>query len=781
MLHFFNNTLAHKYLLTGVNIQIYKRYLLFVFFIASHSLYAQTKQITIVKDNNSPFLQDLETQLKKELNRITFTRFKIDYISLSGENDTFQIQQHLNTIYTNNNVDLVIALGIKSSDAMNNRATYPIISMATMVAGEIAQNKLNTANYIPLGITHSMQESVAYFAKLYAMKRIGILTEEGILKDKLTTLKNENKTLHLEVISYKDNEINEGIEGIVLLPQTTYSDEQVQQFINQANERAIPTFSLYNRYLNLGCTGAIDNMTTSILRRTALRVLHVFEGQDITELLIEPYKHSFNLILNMEGIRVIKKLPEWEYFESATLINVSKNNSKDELTLEKAIALGLQEKLSLKKSVIEVEKTAEDIKQARGKLTPNLSFGAQSTWLSNNLVEASIGQKGEMTISGSLNLQQVLFSESVLANIAIKKLLHESTMEKNKQEILDAVVAITNGYISVLLNRSNLMLQNENLNKIKLNLTISQNKEALGVQKQSDVNRWISELNLSKIEWNLAQTNYKQALYALNEALNQPISKTYTFPDSTDIETVLSFPTTLFSTYLKNEFLIEPLINFYLTEAKSNAPEIHQLLLSQQILDRKRKSAKRQLFLPELIGFANANDIFLLDGELSNPSLPAPPPPEDITWNAGIGIRIPILTNRVRKTNLQKAKLDQELLSFSKQVLSNGIEKNIRSQIQQLKSSFLSYDYAKEARNAAFENYLQSENSYQKGFITIDQLLQAQALQFNSNLLVAQNYYMMALNYMVLERLTGTIQILKSEEEQKEYFARLQDHLINTK
>jgi hypothetical protein len=67
-------------------------------------------------------------------------------------------------------------------------------------------------------------------------------------------------------------------------------------------------------------------------------------------------------------------------------------------------------------------------------------------------------------------------------------------MEKNKQEILDAVVAITNGYISVLLNRSNLMLQNENLNKIKLNLTISQNKEALGVQKQSDVNRWISEL-----------------------------------------------------------------------------------------------------------------------------------------------------------------------------------------------------------------------------------------------------------------------------------------------
>jgi outer membrane protein TolC len=346
---------------------------------------------------------------------------------------------------------------------------------------------------------------------------------------------------------------------------------------------------------------------------------------------------------------------------------------------------------------------------------------------------------------------------------------------------LDAVVAITNGYISVLLTRSNLMLQNENLNKIKLNLTISQSKEALGIQKQADVNRWISELNLSKIQWNSAQTNYQQALYTLNESLNQPISKTYTFPDSTNIETALSFPTTLLSIYLKNEFVIEPLINFYLTEAKTNAPEIHQLLLSQQILERKRKSAKRQLFLPELVGFANANDIFLLDGERSNPALPAPPPPEDITWNAGIGIKIPILTNRVRKTNLQKSKLDQELLIFSKQLLFNSIEKNIRSQIQQLKSSFLSYDYAKKARNAAFENYLQSENSYQKGFITIDQLLQAQTLQFNSNLLVAQNYYIMALNYMVLERLSGTIQILKSEEEQKEYFTRLQQHLINSK
>lgn len=143
-------------------------------------------------------------------------------------------------------------------------------------------------------------------------------------------------------------------------------------------------------------------------------------------------------------------------------------------------------------------------------MTPNLTVGAQSLWLSNNLVEASLGQKGELTISGSLNLEQVLFSEPVLANITIKELLKESTIEQNRQTLLDDVVNITHSYISVLLTKANLKLQNENLNVSKQNLVIAKSKEQLGLGKQSDVNRWISEININQIQLSTAQANYKR-------------------------------------------------------------------------------------------------------------------------------------------------------------------------------------------------------------------------------------------------------------------------------
>jgi outer membrane protein TolC len=279
----------------------------------------------------------------------------------------------------------------------------------------------------------------------------------------------------------------------------------------------------------------------------------------------------------------------------------------------------------------------QEVKQSQGLLTPNLSVGAQSLWLSNNLVEASLGQKGEMTISGNLNLEQVLFSEPALANIAIKKLLKENTDEQERQTLLDDVVNITHSYISVLLAKANLILQNENLNVTKQNLVVAESKEQLGLSKQSDVNRWLSELNINQIQLSTAQANFKKAVYALNETLNQPINTAYTFPDSIDIQAALKFPEDLLTPYLKDEFLIETLADFYISEMKEDAPELLQLQFSEQILKRKIQSERRQFYLPKLVGFASANDIFMLEGLQANPQLPVPPPPQDLTWNAGIG------------------------------------------------------------------------------------------------------------------------------------------------
>ena len=74
---------------------------------------------------------------------------------------------------------------------------------------------------------------------------------------------------------------------------------------------------------------------------------------------------------------------------------------------------------------------------------------------------------------------------------------------------------------------------------------------------------------------------------------------------------------------------------------------------------------------------------------------------------------------------------------------------------------------------------MQAQYAYKQGFITITQVLEAQSAKFNANLLLAQSHYKMVLDYLLLERITGKIELLDTKQQQDEYLIRLQQHLIN--
>jgi outer membrane protein TolC len=745
------------------------------------SVKAQTKKVLIIKDSNTPFLAQLENQLKEELNNVLMARYEINYISFSVNNNSEMFHRKITDAYANNEADLVVGLGFNTSAILHQLKSYPIPTIATMVFNDSSQTQSNISNYTYTRPYKSFTEVVHYFSKIYTLKSIGVLGGNILQDPQFKGL--ETLNVSIEKLNFTINEIPAHIDGIIITPQLQEDEENLNLYIKQANKQQIPTLSVTDNYLKYNCTVAIDDdaILLPLIKQTALNSLAIFEGENPSKLKIKENSEPFEVLLNMEGARTIQKLPNWEYLENLILTNIDKLQSAKHLGLSQAIALGLQEKLSLKKSKITVRQAEQDIKQAKGNLTPNLSAGIEGILLSDNLVEASLGQKGERTVSVNLSLQQILFSEPVFANIAITKLLKEKTSEENRQDILDGVVIITQAYISALLTKAELTLHNENLNKTKANLAVAKSKETLGVSKQSDVNRWISELNMNKIQLSAAQANYKNAMYGLNERLNQPIASSYELPNNIDITKVFNYPKELLAPYLKDEFLTEKLAGFYLSEMKTYAPELHQIRLSEEVINRRIKSNKRKFFLPEIVGFASANDIFSLEGLVTNSQLSVPSPPEDLTWSAGLKLSIPILNRRTQTTNLKKAKLDKELISYSKLEVENALEKGIRTQVQQFKSSYVSYNYAKNASNAAYDNYIQAEDAYQQGFITVTQLLEAQEAKFNTNLLVFQTNYKMGLDYLLLERLTGKIQFLDALKEQEDYLLRIQQYLLKEK
>jgi len=66
----------------------------------------------------------------------------------------------------------------------------------------------------------------------------------------------------------------------------------------------------------------------------------------------------------------------------------------------------------------------------------------------------------------------------------------------NEQTVLDIVANISGTYIGLLFSKSNLLIQSENIYATMQNLQMAKAKEEAGQSGISDVNRWVSELNL---------------------------------------------------------------------------------------------------------------------------------------------------------------------------------------------------------------------------------------------------------------------------------------------
>ncbi len=93
-----------------------------------------------------------------------------------------------------------------------------------------------------------------------------------------------------------------------------------------------------------------------------------------------------------------------------------------------------------------------------------------------------MGQKGKFTLTGSASLKQVIFSEAAIANIAINKLMAENKRFYNEQTVLDVVTSTSAAYIGLLFAKSNLLIQNENVNVTAKNLHMAKVKEEAGQQ-----------------------------------------------------------------------------------------------------------------------------------------------------------------------------------------------------------------------------------------------------------------------------------------------------------
>ncbi len=753
----------------------------------------RTLNIGICKDANSAEFNEFSTQLKKEIQNLSGTKFNIKFTELNAGMDTVKSKENISALINNPQVDYVISLGYISSRQISQLKSYPKpVIAATILDGELQNLPLrkdkstgiNNFTYIESVIR--LKQNLKDFSEIFKTKDIAVFIPE-IFKDNfphLDTYFNQNKAgYNISIIPVTDNaekalsKVPENTEVAVVLPLIGFSQSEIQKLFAGLNTKHIPSLATAGiKYLDAGATVSMTPEYTfqQLARQIALRIMKINEGSNPSELSTDiDYKQVS--IINMESIRLTNKFPDWNVMNESILINVTNFSNGTDINLRKAVADALENNLQLKMSAKDVEIADKEVRIAKANIYPQLSIGGTAVGLSDNIVEASMGQKGDFTITGSASLKQVIFSEAAFANIAINKLMAENKRIADNQAVLDMVLNTTSAYINLLFTKSNLLIQNENVNTTNKNLQTAKAKEEVGQTGLSDVNRWVSELNLNKMKFNDAYTAYRSTMYQINQITNSEINATVNLSDSNNVDESIFIQQDLLKTIFENPVLTERYAGFVLEEMRANSPELKQIEGMTEILEKKQKLYKHQNFMPELAAFANADQAFVRNGTIAPVGLPIPPPPDDVTYNFGLSLRIPIFQGGKASANAQKTRMELEKVNFQREELNKKLETAVRANVQKLRASYLELELSKNAAKAAAENYNIVRDAYFQGAVNLIQLIDAQNVTIKTKQMANVAYYQYILDYLTVERYQGKFTFLSSDEDKQDYINRLQN------
>ena len=758
------------------------------------AVYSQPVKVGIVTDASGNEFDLLTRQVKSEINALINAGNGAVFKELSADWQSEKIKENLQTFLNDPEVDIVVTLGFLSSEAAARLPAYPKPVIAATVIDPEFQNlpvqpdkTSGIPNFAWIESLIRLKNDMHAFARIFEIHNLAVIIPRELYAELpiLTSyLKTNENTFDVSFVPAGENEnpaeqLPAGTDAAMVFPLVQHSAPATEAIFSSLNEQGIPSLSVNGvACLEQGATITFTPQFTfqQLARQVAVRVLKVSEGASLGNISTMTENPERTPIVNMESLRLTERFPQWSDLANAVLLNATKMPG-EELTLHQAIALALENNLQGKISDQDLLMAEKDIRIAKANILPQVEVSGMGVQLSENLVESSMGQKGEYTITGSVSLKQVIYSEAAYANIALKKLMAESTKQGNRQTTLDIVLDVSQAYISLLLAKNNLQIKNENVRATLKNLELAKAKEKSGEGSVSDVNRWISELNLGRMDLNDAEAGYKAAMYRLNELLNQPVGNTIATPDSANIGETVIHNQQILDLYFNNPNLTEKYAGFLINEMLTHSPELQQLATAEEMIDRQKSMKIRQMYLPEVALIGNAEQAFVREGVIRNPQLPVPPPPDDITWNLGLRVSIPIFEGGRKRNEMQRATIEQDKIAWQKNDLLNKLETGIRSNVQFLQASYREMELAENAARAADQNFYTIQDAYAQGMVNVAQLTDAQSVMIRTRQMALGSRYQYILDYIKTERLQGKFFFLEDESEKVQYTNRLLNYL----
>jgi outer membrane protein TolC len=696
-------------------------------------------------------------------------------------------------------VDLVITWGVLSSHAIccmveiSKPVIAPIILDIELQGVPFHEGASGVRNLSYVALPDTLADELQRFREVFPFGKVAILANRAILQAipdlaSRTEMSMAGLGIDFEYVSvgFSAEEalvaIPEDADAVFMYPQIQLPPEERSHLVTGLIERKLPSFTALGEIFVeeglLAGLGAAD-FFPRMARRIAVNTQRILLGEAAGTIPVEISLRE-QLTINMETARAIGVSPTYAALLEANVLHADEVGTIRTLTLAEAVHEAIDVNLDLLARERSVAAGQEDVRRASSIFWPQLDIGALGLVIDEDRAIASFGSQPERSLTGSVGLTQLLFSDDALANKSIRTSLQTGREWDFETLRLDIAVEAGVTYLNLLRAQSLEQVQRNNVTLTRSNLELAEVRRSIGAANPAEVFRWESQLATDRKALVEAEASVQVAQIAVNRLLDRPLEERFQ-TEEVDLEKpwrVTGDPR--IGGYIETPSRFRAFQDFAVEEGNTNAPELKVLAAALAAQERSLINAKRAYWAPLIAAEASLDEYLSKSGEGTEPpELPAGglfPTPDDTLWSVGLSASLPLFTGWARKADRIQAEEELARLRLDYDAVAQRIEQRIRSGMEVARASLTGIGLARQAADAAAKNLELVTDAYARGAVSIIDLLDAQNASLNAEELATNATYDYLVDLLEVERAIGSIELLGTPETSAAFFVRLEEY-----
>lgn len=406
-----------------------------------------------------------------------------------------------------------------------------------------------------------------------------------------------------------------------------------------------------------------------------------------------------------------KKIESFESFKE-----LKENSNIKKLDLKEIFFLAINNNIQIQQNKNNSKIDKLNIDESKSAYKPQIDFYSNLTQIDSDRAKYSNGLYSEGSVEAGIKLSQVIYSDKILKNIEIKKLLDLSNTNNIKSQNDEILYKVVLSYLDVIKANNYNDIIKIKYNFISQNLDFAKQRVEIGVQDRSDVYRWESELSNANIELSNSQ---KQLNYLKIELANLlQIDKNFSFVEYGLNSNIFKLSNNDAIKYLSNK-KVQDLFLDDIIYSHSKLKQIDELINAKA---QELKMNKSSRYLPIIAFEGSAKNTLNRYGVGAKATRYW----DDNEYQAVINLSLPLYEGGAKSISIEKNEIEFVNLKLQYNNVKSLIEKNVEQDYDSLLKSYEKISYSKTSLDFSKKNYDLIQDKYKNGKENIISLLDAQ-------------------------------------------------------